>query len=393
MRSEYDLLILGGGCAGLSLGMRLAKQADRCPQTLILERRAAYAHDRTWCFWDDGTSAMRHLAKHRWNAMTIKAASQSTTVSCEKSPYAMIAAEDFYAEALGTIATAAGISLANGLYPLREPVRHGKHWQVETAAGQVRAKMIVDTRPGPAPRPGGATLWQSFYGHEIEFTVPVFDPSRLELMDFSPSDPKRIQFTYVLPVSDRRALIEVTVLSPQPVEHQFLSTELAIATSRYAQGNRHSILRSEHGILPMGQTHNPAQETHPTFVKAGLAGGAARPSTGYAFQRIQKWADLCAARIAAGKLPISHPADPLLLRALDHLFLSVLRSRPEKAPYLFHSLFEKTSTPSLLRFLSDSATPIDFARVAWALPFLLFLQEIPRALITQNGQPRESLVT
>jgi lycopene beta-cyclase len=146
----------------------------------------------------------------------------------------------------------------------------------------------------------------------------------------------------------------------------------------------------------MGQSRHeegPNPANAPTYVRAGLAGGAARPSTGYAFQRIQRWADLCAAQLAAGKLPVAHPADPPLLRALDHLFLSVLRSRPERAPSLFLALFEKTSTPRMIRFLSDRATPLDYASVVWALPFLLFIQEIPRALAAQAGQPQESLIT
>jgi lycopene beta-cyclase len=47
----YDLIILGGGCAGLSLARRLSELGEDCPQTVILESRSSYTDDRTWCFW------------------------------------------------------------------------------------------------------------------------------------------------------------------------------------------------------------------------------------------------------------------------------------------------------------------------------------------------------
>lgn len=389
MQPEYDVIILGGGCAGLSLGMRLAKSGADSPRTLILERRNEYTNDRTWCFWDDGSSPMCHLASHKWQSMTIRAASRSLTVNCGQTPYHLIPAASFYSEALEAIRTSSMVKLVTGSVPMREPYKQGREWRVDTEDGSYRAKAIVDTRPGPRPTAGGAMLWQSFHGQEIECNAPAFDPKRMDLMDFSLSNRERIRFTYVLPVSAHRALIEVTVLSQQPVNYGELSAELAIAVSRHAQGAPFSVLREEHGILPMGQSRSE-RGADPTYVRAGLAGGAARPSTGYAFQRIQRWADLCCAQLIAGKWPAGHAADPPLLRALDHLFLSVLRSRPEEAPSLFLALFEKTSTPRMIRFLSDRANALDYASVVWALPFLLFIQEIPRALMTQAGQPQES---
>jgi 2-polyprenyl-6-methoxyphenol hydroxylase-like FAD-dependent oxidoreductase len=40
MPSDVDLLIVGGGCAGLSLAMQLTRFDERIPKTLILEQRA-----------------------------------------------------------------------------------------------------------------------------------------------------------------------------------------------------------------------------------------------------------------------------------------------------------------------------------------------------------------
>jgi hypothetical protein len=46
-------------------------------------------------------------------------------------------------------------------------------------------------------------------------------------------------------------------------------------------------------------------------------------------------------------------------------------------------LFEKTSTASLVRFLSDRGTWRDYAQVAASLPVSPFLREIPKAIFNR----------
>jgi lycopene beta-cyclase len=47
-----DVVVIGAGCAGLSLGFNLAKMGEDAPKTIFLEQRLEYHNDRTWCFWD-----------------------------------------------------------------------------------------------------------------------------------------------------------------------------------------------------------------------------------------------------------------------------------------------------------------------------------------------------
>jgi lycopene beta-cyclase len=72
------------------------------------------------------------------------------------------------------------------------------------------------------------------------------------------------------------------------------------------------------------------------------------------------------------------------MRALDSLFVSVLRANPAAGPSIFLSLFEKADTSRIIRFMSDRGTVADCAMVAAALPPLPFLREIPRALLASR---------
>ena len=49
---EFDYIILGGGCAGLSLAYELDVHQKLNDKTLaIVEPRTEYKRDKTWSFW------------------------------------------------------------------------------------------------------------------------------------------------------------------------------------------------------------------------------------------------------------------------------------------------------------------------------------------------------
>ena len=378
MQTDFDLIILGGGCAGLSLATRLAELGRESPTTLIIEARTHYTLDRTWCFWDDGATRLRPLIQHRWQKMTVRAAGRAVTVDCGAKPYCLLPADAFYSAAAAAIGFNGRLDLSLGMRPHVEPRKVGNKWVVEAKPSIFTAKMVVDTRPVQKPKSGNAILWQSFYGREIECDAAVFDPARAELMDFADGHDRDIRFTYVLPLSPTRALIETTVFGPDPHSPLALAKELDVAIKRYTGSAGYYVRRREDGILPMGIA-SAAANTDPTYVRAGLGNGGARPSTGYAFQRIQRWADCCAQNLQLRSLPLGHAPDPVLLRAMDHLFLSVLRARSAEAPAMFLALFEKVDPARMIRFLSDGGSIVDYAIVAAALPVLPFLAEIPNA--------------
>jgi lycopene beta-cyclase len=377
--ADYELIILGGGCAGLSLAMRLADLGTGCPRTLVIEKRTVYTNDRTWCFWGKGSARVDHLIRHRWQRITLRHGQRVVAVDCTSTPYQMITADAFYQDALRSIAGCSRIDLALGVALSSEPCRADNKWNVATSQGIFRGAAVVDTRPPPPPETGAALLWQSFSGCEIESDLDLFDAGCAELMHFTRGAGDRVNFNYLLPFSSRRALVEATVFGPEPAGRGQLESALSDALERQTRGAGYRVLRTESGILPMGGTR-PGKTTGASYVKAGLSAGAGRASTGYAFQRIQRWADLCARTLSQGGLPLNHPADPPMLRALDYLFVSVLRSCPKAAPSLFLGLFEKADTPRMIRFLSDAGTLADCAAVAAALPAGLFIGEIPRAV-------------
>jgi len=379
--TDLDLVILGGGCAGLSLALRLTDPRGLRQRVAVLESRHVYRHDRSWCFWRVGPHRYEHLVKRSWSHVALRSAAQAVQVDCTRTPYQLLEAGDFYDHACGAIAASPAVRLNLGVTVQGPPLRVPGGWRIETSAGGLTAAQVIDTRPPSPPRRGDALLWQSFLGEELVCDRAVFDPSRVDLMDFGNDLSGAVAFTYVLPLASDRALVETTLFDPQPRAPADLACRQQQAVQRLCAGASSQVVRTEAGVLPMGIAGMARQEAAlgRGHWRAGLMSGAARPATGYAFQRIQRWADDCSEALRDGRDPSGHAPDPLLTRFMDRLFLDVLRSHPERAPELFTRLFGRTATPRIVRFLSDRATFVDRVAVAASLPTGLFLRQLLRS--------------
>jgi lycopene beta-cyclase len=380
MQTDLDLVIIGAGCAGLSLGVQLAKMNEGSPKTLLLEQRNAYENDRTWCFWGHQSNVYPELINHQWTQLIVQSEEEKIFVECAFAPYQILSAKTFYESALESIELNPLIELRMNTALLKEPQYHHDWWYVETSLGTIRSKSIVDTRPKPLGTLQNTQLWQSFLGVEIECDDSVFDPRTAVLMDFCKANAAFVGFNYVLPQSERKALIEFTVFAKRPYIQQELAGLLDQSVIQYTDGIKFSILRKEYGLIPMGlvtdQVLKNSVENIPTYVHAGLTAGAARPATGYAFQRIQNWAIQCAQSIAKSGLPVPHAKDSFLNRKMDHIFLNVIGNDPVLGLALFMDLFKKVDSRRLVRFLSDRGQLLDYLAVIRALPAFPFLKEI-----------------
>ncbi len=132
------------------------------------------------------------------------------------------------------------------------------------------------------------------------------------------------------------------------------------------------MLYSERGSLPMGGATTEAPAELGLF-RIGARGGRIKPSSGYAFLRIQRHSRFLAEALRAGR-PVPLRAEPRLYGAMDAVFLQALRRSPEAAPDLFLRMFAGASPDALVRFLGEASTPAEMLRVALSLPKLPLLR-------------------
>ena len=371
MSRAVDIAILGGGCAGLSLAYRMIGSGR---DVTVIEPRASYTDDRAWSFW--------HMAPHpfdpciigRWSRWRVSASGNMAERSADGLSYVTVSAGKYYEMCSSAIQRSNDVNLILGT---RAEIQDAHDDGVTlTLSGDtdttLHAKHVIDTRPlDGTPRYG-----QWFVGHEVETEGNAFDPDVCDLMSFGDGRRGGIDFTYVLPFTNRRALVEATVFADTAPSEKRLADMLDTALSART-GGRHTVIRREGGMVPMDAAFTDAS-TPSRVTGFGVRGGAARPSTGYAYMRIQERAFNLAQRLRAGLSPDALQRDDQITQAMDRLFLNVLRHNPQRGPELFHRLFERASEHRLERFLSGSTAWSDRLAVMSALPTGLFLSHLVR---------------
>ena len=301
-RPDYDVVILGGGLAGLSLAMRLIGLPS-C-RTLVIEPRTAYRRDRTWSYWPLASHPFEGAVTKRWSSWEVWRAgtagrSLTATQTLADLPYCTIPADRLYDAAREAIERAPHIELRLGVSAealVEEPDRV----RVATSRGEVAAARVFDGRPPAGPRGG---LVQRFLGQEVTTDRAVFDPATATLMDFNvPQRPGTVHFLYVLPTSPTQALVEDTWLAPAatplPDPRDAIRRYLA---SRFG-ATRYEVGFEEDGAIPMDPGLQ-AGAAAGRIIAIGTAGGAIKPSSGYGFLAIQRMAERLAADLAAGRTP------------------------------------------------------------------------------------------
>ncbi len=365
---DADVIIAGAGLSGLSLAVALldAGLPDNARILLVDPRETLSGADRTWCFFDLVPHAFESAVTHRWPRWRVRNGGAEAVRSAPGITYCCIPGERFYERALERL-TAAGerVQLVLGA-TVKHLEDRGAHVDVHTSAGVLRARLAMDSRPPSLKRATDADkdvhLLQHFRGRVVQSKAPVFEVDTATLMDFDVSQAYGIHFIYVLPFDAYTALVESTFftgqLLPDAVYEEAIETWLA-------QRRPHvefQTISDEAGVIPMTTAPFDAWPS-PRIVRIGTAGGHAKPSSGYAFLSVQRFVREFAPRVVAA-LRAGGYAEPPAARsprttALDAIFLSYLRSHPERAPGTFYRLFERVPPAVLARFLSDTGTVAD----------------------------------
>ncbi len=391
--SHYDYLIVGGGAAGLSLAYHLAQEPRLAGQrVLLIEPEAKDQNDRTWSYWSAEAGPFDHLAVGEWDKIAFRSPGFEQVLQLHNYRYRTIRGLDFYQFVQQALAARpAQFTVVRGA--VAELTETATDVVARTAAGpEYRARYAFDSRPPAiARRPDKYRyLLQHFVGWEIETDHDVFNPDAMELMDFRGPQHHEARFIYVLPFGPRRALVEYTLFSGEVLakaEYEahildYLQNTLGLASHQYR------ITAEEIGAIPMTDHPLPAR-AGARVINLGTRAGRAKPSTGYAFQRIQaQSARLVAALATTGHPPADPTGDQWQFHWFDTLLLDIMQRQGETTRDLFAQLFRRNPVERVLRFLDEKTSWTDNLRIMNSVSAGPFLYSIAQVLRGRTSRRR-----
>ena len=351
---EFDYIIIGGGCAGLSLAYELETYDKLKNKTLaIIEPREEYKRDKTWSFWKVFNHNFEDCVKKSWNNFTINSPSQTKYIECKKTPYQTIDSGMFYQKIISKL------KLNQNIYFFKNINEVNQNNSI--IFNSVNEAKGVDNN-----------LWQHFYGVEIETPNDFFDEEIFNLMDFACDQRNKVHFFYTLPFTKRNALIETTWISE--LNNNSLNdyeSQIDNYLSNHLNIRQCTINYKEQGAIPLFRQNNIKKKNE---IYIGSAGNMTRLSTGYTFLNIQEQSKYIRENIENIKttklFKINKKYD-----FLDKIFLKVLKNNSREMGNIFYKMFEGKSN-SIINFLSNKSNIYQDISIISKMPKWKFLKQL-----------------
>ena len=351
---EFDYIIIGGGCAGLSLAYELEIHEKLKDKTLaIIEPRQEYKKDKTWSFWKVFPHNFDDCVKKSWRNFSINIPGDTNHLVCDNYPYQTIDSGLFYEK-------------------INNKLKQNKNINFFRDLKEIDSKNSFIFSSVPSIKKDHSNLWQHFCGVEIETQNDFFDDSIFNLMDFDCDQRNSVHFFYTLPYSKNKAMVETTWLSKMNDNSQKdYDNQIKDYIENHLNLKNYRITYKEEGAIPL---FYPSYEQEKNKINIGTAGGMTRLSTGYTFLNIQEHSKYIRENIEniskAKKFEISKK-----YQFLDGIFLRVLRENPEMMPNIFFKMF-KSSSKTAIKFLSNKSNFLEDLSIILKMPKWTFIKAL-----------------
>jgi len=351
---EFDYIIIGGGCAGLSLAYELDLHSKLKDKTLaIVEHRDEYKRDKTWSFWKVSPHNFEDCTIKSWDNFTINIPSHLKHVDCKNMPYQTIDSGLFYQKIINKIKQNTNIYFFKNI----NEVNTENSFIFNSVSNNLDSK---------------SSLWQHFSGIEIETSKDFFDEKIFNLMDFDCDQKNSVHFFYTLPFSKTKALIETTWISD--LNNTSLN-DYDIQLKDYIEDKlkikNYKINYKETGAIPLFHPNNIKKLNQ---IEIGTAGGMTRLSTGYTFLNIQEQSKYIRKNIENIKDTKIFSIERKY-EFLDNIFLKVLKKNPERMAQIFYKMFN-SSPNTVINFLSNKSNILEDISIISKMPKWVFLKQL-----------------
>ena len=351
---EFDYVIIGGGCAGLSLAYELETFKVLENKTLaIIEPRLEYKKDKTWSFWKVTPHNFDDCVRKNWENFSINMPAKTKYLKSSSFPYQTIDSGLFYEK-------------------INNKLKKNKNINFYKNVEEIRLENSFIFNSVPSFKSNENNIWQHFCGVEVETKNSPFDKNIINLMDFDCEQRNSVHFFYTLPFEKNKALVETTWFSKvNDITQKDYDIQIKDYIENTLKLKDYKINYKEEGAIPL---FYPSYNREKNKINIGTAGGMTRLSTGYTFLNIQEHSKYI-------RKNIENIANSKIFKIakkyqfLDKIFLKVLENHPEKMPTIFFKMFEG-SPNTAIKFLSNKSNIFEDLSIILKMPKWIFIKAL-----------------
>jgi len=371
LNTNYDYIIAGMGCAGLSLAVGLSEAGlTKNKKILLVDREIKNRNDRTWCFWETEPGFFEDIVFRSWNKAWFNSNDISALLDLGPYKYKMIRGIDFFDHCMKRISTDPAFE-----------IKYGEVKDIYTE--EFMAFLLLDEEEFGAPilfnsiilkdikkKSKHYKLLQHFKGWVIKTNEPKFESNIPILMDFRISQNHGTTFVYVMPFSPYEALVEYTLFTPDLLSPEEYNLGLTNYITQFLGITDWQVTEEEFGIIPM--TNFPFPKVNGRIRNIGTAGGMTKSSSGYTFRFIQKDVEQIINTLKKNQDVLEKNTNNSRFNWYDSVLLNVLTHNKMPGADIFSCLFQKNKPETLLKFLDNETDFSEELHILASLPKLLF---------------------
>lgn len=346
------------------------KMSDK--KILLVDKELKNKNDRTWCFWETGKGIFEPVVYKQWQQVYFNGDDISTVLPIAPYTYKMIRGIDFYNYCFNLLEKYPNVEILTGNVSsvLQNKLTTTIHVDGIKFTGDYLFNSILPLKKENLP--GEINLLQHFKGWLIETDENVFDDSVATLMDFRVPQHHGTTFTYVMPLSPTKALVEYTLFTKELLIESHYDEGLKNYIRQQLQIKNYNILEEEFGIIPM--TNYAFSAGDERIINIGTAGGQTKASSGYTFRFIQKHSQAIVSLLLQNKSPLKAGKIKKRFRFYDHTLLHILYHNQLPGKKIFSLLFNKNKASRVLQFLDNDTGLGEELKIISTLPTTVFFK-------------------
>lgn len=387
---HFDYIFTGTGLSAMMTVYKMVLSEKFIGKTILLiDEDLKKTNDRTWCFWQKESSIWESVISKKWDTALFANESFKRNLDLIPYQYNQIRSLDFYNFVFEFIKEQKNVTFLND--KVTDINELDTHVFVATSTNTFTCNQLLNSIYNKAlieNQQQYPVLQQHFIGWFIKSKQDLLNPEQVTFMDFSVEQKNNTRFMYVLPTSEKEALVEYTLFSHTLLGKQEYESEIKSYIHNLGIQD-YEIVEKEKGSIPM--TCYPFWKRNTKRVlNIGTAGGWTKASTGYTFKKSDKKSTQLVSFLqtqndnSSAQISMSAFHKKNKFWFYDLLLLNILDRNNELGSRIFSDMFQKGNPALIFKFLDEETNFAEDVKVILKCPKTPFIKALFRVVFLSN---------